>query len=163
MTKDKNSIVEAMFKVGAHFGLSKSRRHPSTKPFVFGVKNKIEIFDLEKTHDALEKAIRELSGAQHSARLELARKVEQAATELLAERYPGRKLCANVEFFTALLLEAVGVPRELFTVVFAASRVAGYCAHIAEQRRRGRIVRPASRYIGQRWNGAGPGTLAVSS
>ncbi len=56
MTKDKNSIVEAMFKVGAHFGLSKSRRHPSTKPFVFGVKNKIEIFDLEKTHDALEKA-----------------------------------------------------------------------------------------------------------
>jgi small subunit ribosomal protein S2 len=56
MIKDKNSIVEAMFKVGAHFGLSKSRRHPSTKSFVFGVKNKIEIFDLEKTHDALEKA-----------------------------------------------------------------------------------------------------------
>lgn len=56
MTKDKNSVVEAMFKVGAHFGLSKSRRHPSTEPFVFGVKNKIEIFDLEKTYDALEKA-----------------------------------------------------------------------------------------------------------
>lgn len=56
MTKDKNSMVEAMFKVGAHFGLSKSRRHPSTKAFVFGVKNKIEIIDLEKTHEALEKA-----------------------------------------------------------------------------------------------------------
>lgn len=49
-------MVEAMFKVGAHFGLAKARRHPSTKPYVFGVKNKIEIFDLEKTHEALEKA-----------------------------------------------------------------------------------------------------------
>jgi small subunit ribosomal protein S2 len=54
--KDKNSMVEAMFKVGAHFGLAKARRHPSTKPYVFGIKNKIEIFDLEKTADSLEKA-----------------------------------------------------------------------------------------------------------
>lgn len=56
MTKDKNSMIEAMFKVGAHFGLAKARRHPSTKPYVFGIKNKIEIFDLEKTNEALEKA-----------------------------------------------------------------------------------------------------------
>lgn len=54
--KNKESMVEAMFKVGAHFGLAKSRRHPSTKPYVFGVKNNIEILDLEKTHEALEKA-----------------------------------------------------------------------------------------------------------
>ena len=54
--KNKESAVEAMFKVGAHFGLAKSRRHPSTKPYIFGIKNKIEIFDLEKTHEALEKA-----------------------------------------------------------------------------------------------------------
>jgi small subunit ribosomal protein S2 len=54
--KDRNSIIEAMFKVGAHFGLSKSRRHPSTKKFVFGVKNNIEILDLEKTEEALAKA-----------------------------------------------------------------------------------------------------------
>lgn len=45
-----------MFKAGAHFGVSKARRHPSTKPYVFGIKNKIEIFDLEKTEAALEKA-----------------------------------------------------------------------------------------------------------
>lgn len=45
-----------MFKVGAHFGLSRSRRHPSTKNFVFGVKNNTEIFDLEKTEEALNKA-----------------------------------------------------------------------------------------------------------
>jgi small subunit ribosomal protein S2 len=54
--KNKESMVEAMFKAGAHFGLSKSRRHPSTKQYVFGMKNKIEIFDLEKTTDALERA-----------------------------------------------------------------------------------------------------------
>ena len=54
--KNKESVIEAMFKVGAHFGLAKSRRHPSTKPYVFGVKNNIEIFDLEKTNEALEKA-----------------------------------------------------------------------------------------------------------
>jgi small subunit ribosomal protein S2 len=54
--KNKDSMIEAMFKVGAHFGLAKARRHPSTKPYVFGIKNNIEIFDLEKTHDALEKA-----------------------------------------------------------------------------------------------------------
>lgn len=54
--KNKDSMIEAMFKVGAHFGLSKARRHPSTKPYVFGVKNNIEIFDLEKTNEALDKA-----------------------------------------------------------------------------------------------------------
>jgi small subunit ribosomal protein S2 len=54
--KNKESMVEAMFKVGAHFGLAKARRHPSTKKYVFGIKNNIEIFDLEQTHEALEKA-----------------------------------------------------------------------------------------------------------
>ncbi len=49
-------MVEALFKVGAHFGYSKSRRHPSTSSFIFGIKNRIEIFDLEKTSVQLEKA-----------------------------------------------------------------------------------------------------------
>ena len=52
-----NSVVDALFSAGAHFGFVKSRRHPSVKPFIFGVKNKIEIFDLEKTKDALHKAL----------------------------------------------------------------------------------------------------------
>ncbi|HET9929181.1 MAG TPA: citrate synthase [Polyangiaceae bacterium] len=111
----------------------------------------------------LERATQRLAGAQHTPRLNLARHVERVATELLAERHPERRLCANVEFFTAVLLEAVSVPRELFTVTFAAARVAGYCAHIAEQRRRGRIVRPASRYVGPRPSGEAPTVLAVSA
>ncbi len=56
-SKSGNGVVDALFSVGAHFGFIKSRRHPSTKPFIYGVKNKIEIFDLEKTKDSMEKAL----------------------------------------------------------------------------------------------------------
>jgi citrate synthase len=80
-------------------------------------------------------------------RLELARAIEREAEALLAERYPRRPLKANVEFFTAVLLEAIGLPRALFTPTFAASRVAGWCAHADEQRRHGRLIRPRSRYV----------------
>ncbi len=55
-TTDMNTAIEALFKAGAHYGLIKSRRHPSTKPYIFGVKNKVEIFDLEKTNEKLEEA-----------------------------------------------------------------------------------------------------------
>ena len=48
-----NETINQLFKVGAHFAYTKSRRHPSAKPFIFGAKNKIEIFDLEKTKDLL--------------------------------------------------------------------------------------------------------------
>jgi citrate synthase len=82
------------------------------------------------------------------ARLEHARRVEQTAQELLRERHPDRPLCANVEFYTALLLEAVGIPRELFTATFAIGRCAGWVAHVAEQRHTGRLIRPAARYVG---------------
>lgn len=98
--------------------------------------------------EVLEQALLTLLGGRPSARLLLARKVEQEATALLADRHPDRPLRANVEFFTALLLEALGIPRSLFTAVFAAGRVGGWCAHIAEQRRTGRIMRPSSRYVG---------------
>lgn len=58
-TKDLNiqdPLIASLFEAGAHFGLVKSRRHPSAKMYVFGVKNRIEIFDLEKTKTALETA-----------------------------------------------------------------------------------------------------------
>ncbi len=54
---DGNTMVEDLFSSGAHFGFVKSRRHPSAKPYLYGIKNKIEIFDLEKTKDALNKAL----------------------------------------------------------------------------------------------------------
>jgi citrate synthase len=97
----------------------------------------------------LEKALGELSNGNVTPRLLLARAVEKAAEELLADRHPDRALRANVEFYTAVLLEAVGLPRELFTATFAVGRVAGWCAHVAEQRRTGKLIRPAARYVGK--------------
>jgi len=52
----ENQLIDSMFSAGAHFGLARSRRHPSAEPYIFGAKNKVEIFDLEKTSALLEKA-----------------------------------------------------------------------------------------------------------
>ena len=88
------------------------------------------------------------TSAAATGRLALARAIERAAEEALRTRHPDRPLRANVEFFTAVLLEAVGLPREAFSPTFAVGRVAGWCAHWMEQRSRGRLIRPASRYVG---------------
>ncbi|GMQ95462.1 MAG: 30S ribosomal protein S2 [Patescibacteria group bacterium] len=55
--KKDSTLIEEMFGVGAHFGYSKSRRHPSAKPIMFGVKNNVEIIDLEKTSEYLSRAL----------------------------------------------------------------------------------------------------------
>ncbi|MBS1952641.1 MAG: citrate synthase [Cyanobacteria bacterium SZAS-4] len=96
-----------------------------------------------------EKAIRQLeaSGAPAS-RLSLARAVESQAEKILAEKHPDHPLKANVEFYTAVLLDAIHIPDHLFSSMFAAGRVGGWLAHIAEQRLHGRLIRPASRYTG---------------
>lgn len=81
-------------------------------------------------------------------RLTLARAVEHSAVRLLALRHPVRPLRANVEFATAVLLEAIGLPREAFTVAFAAGRTAGWLGHVREQQATGRLLRPRARYVG---------------
>jgi citrate synthase len=95
-----------------------------------------------------ERQIERLAQAEAGDRLALARAVEHAAEDALRARHPERSLRANVEFFTAVLLEAVGLPREAFSPTFAVGRVAGWCAHFLEQRETGRLIRPATRYIG---------------
>ncbi len=74
--------------------------------------------------------------------------MERIAEALLAAAHPERNLKANVEFYTAVLLEAVGVPRELFSATFAAGRMAGWAAHVMEQRAEDRLIRPQSEYVG---------------
>lgn len=80
-TNADNGIVESLFSAGAHFGFIKSRRHPSTKPFIFGVKNNIEIFDLEKTKDSLNSALNftEELGARNAVILFISGKSEAKA------------------------------------------------------------------------------------
>ena len=82
------------------------------------------------------------------SRRDLARAVEAAAVRVLGERHPDRPLRANVELGTAVLLDAIGFPRQAFTALFACSRTAGWLAHAAEQRRTGRLLRPRLRYSG---------------
>ncbi|OYQ36247.1 citrate synthase/methylcitrate synthase [Niveispirillum lacus] len=94
--------------------------------------------------EVLKRAVRSLS----SPRILLAEQVEQAALTALSRHRPDRPLETNVEFYTALLLDAVGLRRDLFTPVFAMGRVAGWTAHVMEQEATGRLMRPASRYVG---------------
>ena len=56
-TKNSDKIIDEMFKVGAHFGYSKSRRHPTASPYIFGANNRVEIIDLTKTSDLLKNAL----------------------------------------------------------------------------------------------------------
>jgi citrate synthase len=81
-------------------------------------------------------------------RLPFAEAVEGAALAILKEKKPNRPLDTNVEFYTALLLEALAFPPSTFTCVFATGRVAGWIAHAREQLAGGRLIRPQSRYVG---------------
>jgi citrate synthase len=96
--------------------------------------------------DALKRAVAGLDNP--GGRIGFAETVEREALALLAARKPDRPLETNVEFFTALVLEAVGFPRDSFTNVFAAGRMAGWTAHVLEQERAARLIRPQSRYVG---------------
>ena len=100
--------------------------------------------------DALKNAVRRLP--RTAGRLAFAEAVEAKALELLSQSKPGRVLQTNVEFYTALLLEAVGFPPDAFTCVFAMGRVLGWIAHSREQASLDRLIRPQSRYVGPRFD-----------
>lgn len=98
--------------------------------------------------DALKAALTRLGSTSDSNRMALAGTVEATALRALKQHKPDRPLDTNVEFYTALLLEAVGFPRDTFTAVFAAGRVGGWIAHAKEQAATGRLIRPKSHYVG---------------
>ncbi len=96
--------------------------------------------------DVLRAAVAALN--KDAGRLAFASEVEKKALAALARHKPGRSLQSNIEMNAALLLDAVGVPRDAFTQVFAIARSAGWLANALEQRKTGRMIRPASNYIG---------------
>lgn len=100
--------------------------------------------------DALKTVLKPIfaSGQADPARIALAEAIESAALALLRERKPDRPLETNVEYYTALLLDALGFPRNAFTGVFAIGRTIGWIAHAREQTLDGRLIRPQSRYVG---------------
>ena len=96
--------------------------------------------------DLLRAALRRLDPG--AARLGFAIDVERRAVAALQRRKPGRRVEVNIEMDAALLLDAIGLRREAFTPVFAIARCAAWLAHAMEQNQTGRMIRPASAYIG---------------
>ena len=102
--------------------------------------------------DVLSAAARKLADSDSGDRAlyDLAIGVEQIILRVLEEVKPGRNLKTNVEFFTALVLQSVGLTSDQFSAAFAAGRIAGWTAHVLEQQAENRLIRPASEYVGPR-------------
>ena len=81
-------------------------------------------------------------------RYEVAAALEQAALAELRERRPDRAIETNVEFWAAVILDFAQVPTKMMPAMFTCGRTAGWCAHILEQKRLGKLVRPAAIYVG---------------
>ncbi len=96
--------------------------------------------------DVLKSVVGKLGAS--TQQLTFAAQVEAAARAALAKSKPDRPLDTNVEFYTAILLDALAIPRQAFTPIFAVARSAGWTAHAREQQRNGRLLRPSSLYVG---------------
>jgi citrate synthase len=92
----------------------------------------------------LKRTAKELGAPQ----VEVAEELEQVALKALQERHPERVLATNVEYYSAIVLDVAEIPPPLAPAMFACSRVAGWSAHILEQKRTGRLFRPSAEYVG---------------
>ena len=101
-----------------------------------------------RTADPRSQLLRDIARGLGGSRIDLALRFEAEAERILAEAKAGRALHANVEFYASVVMERVGVPREMFTPTFALARAIGWSAHILEQARDPKIFRPAARYVG---------------
>jgi citrate synthase len=109
-----------------------------------------------RAEDPRARVLRRTAKDVGAERYEVAEALEQAALAELKARRPDRVLATNVEFWSAVVLDTADVPADLFTSMFTCARVAGWSAHILEQKREGRLIRPTAKYIG-------PGPRPVSA
>ncbi|HJY24735.1 MAG TPA: citrate synthase 2 [Actinomycetes bacterium] len=101
-----------------------------------------------RAEDPRARVLRRTARELGSARYEVAEQLEKAAIEELRARKPDRVLSTNVEFWSAVVLDFAEVPAHMFTSMFTCARTAGWSAHILEQKRAGRLIRPSARYVG---------------
>jgi citrate synthase len=101
-----------------------------------------------RAEDPRARVLRRTAREIGAPRLEVAERLEEAALAELQARKPDRVLATNVEFWSAVVLDFADVPPELFTPMFSCARVAGWAAHILEQKREGRLIRPTALYVG---------------
>ncbi len=101
-----------------------------------------------RAEDPRARVLRKVARELHAPRYEVAEALEQAALAELKERRPDRVIETNVEFWAAIVLDYAEVPSNMFTAMFTCARLAGWSAHILEQKKTGRLIRPSARYIG---------------
>jgi citrate synthase len=109
-----------------------------------------------RAEDPRARLLRRTAESLGSPRVEAAKELEQAALAALQARYPERVLATNVEYWAAVVLDIADIPAKLTPAMFACARVAGWSAHILEQKRVARLIRPSARYTG-------PGARPLSS
>lgn len=119
-----------------------------------------------RAEDPRARVLRRTCRDLNAPRYEAAAALEQAALSILRERRPDRAIETNVEFWAAVILDFAGVPAAMMPAMFTCARTAGWSAHILEQKRLGRIVRPSAVYEGHGPRGvdavAGTPALAVT-
>jgi citrate synthase len=101
-----------------------------------------------RAEDPRARVLRRISAEIGSTRHEAAEALERAALAELRARKPDRVLATNVEFWSAVVLDHADVPADLFTSLFTCARTAGWSAHILEQKREARLIRPSAKYVG---------------
>ncbi|MBU6245694.1 MAG: citrate synthase 2 [Actinomycetales bacterium] len=101
-----------------------------------------------RAEDPRARVLRQTAASLNAPRYEVAAELERVALDELRSRRPDRVLETNVEFWAAIILDFAQVPPEMFTSMFTCARLAGWSAHILEQKRTGRLVRPSARYVG---------------
>jgi citrate synthase len=101
-----------------------------------------------RAEDPRARVLRRTARELGAPRFEVAEALEKAALAELHERRPDRVLATNVEFWSAVVLDYAQVPLHMFTSMFTCARTAGWAAHILEQKRANRLIRPSARYVG---------------
>jgi len=101
-----------------------------------------------RAEDPRARVLRRTARELGAPRFEVAEALERAALAELQARRPDRVLATNVEFWAAIVLDFAEVPPHMFTSMFSSARTGGWAAHILEQKRTGRLVRPSAKYIG---------------
>ncbi|MDQ6876374.1 MAG: citrate/2-methylcitrate synthase [Candidatus Dormibacteraeota bacterium] len=110
-----------------------------------------------RTYDPRAKILKELARTATPELHRKAARTEEVALQILHEAHPERPNATNVDFWASVVLTAADIPKELFTCLFATSRVAGWTAHVLEALKDLRIIRPAST-----WTGPEPGKKPAS-
>ena len=101
-----------------------------------------------RAEDPRSRILKRVAKELGSPQVEIAEELERVALKALQEAHPERVLATNVEYYSAIVLDVAEIPPPLAPAMFACSRVAGWSAHILEQKRTGRLFRPSARYVG---------------